>query len=232
MASPSPRAGTRSGTLTSTVWSGAKVPWILATPAAPKALLVSLHGKGGNARASVDLGITTQGVDADLAVLAVSGGNAYWHRRADGRDPSGAVLKELIPMALDAAGLADDAPVAFLGWSMGGYGSLLLASRLPADRVLAVAPMSTALWTSPATAPGAFDGASDYRANDVFAASRRLTGTPIRIVCGTSDPFIAANRAYVARRPKTAHVFDAGGHNGTYWRSHVPGQVRFIAAQL
>lgn len=226
-------AGQAKGVLASRVWAGARVPWLLATPASPRGLLVALHGKGSDAAASVALGITARGVADGLAVVAASGGNGYWHRRADGRDPGGMVLTELIPLALERSGLDSDAPVGFLGWSMGGYGSLLLASRLPRDRLLGVAPMSAALWTSGrATAPGAFDSASDYAANDVFAASRALPGRLVRMVCGTSDPFIAANRAYVARRPATQHVFDAGGHTAAYWSSHVPGQVAFLSRRL
>ncbi|EUA51733.1 putative cONSERVED EXPORTED PROTEIN [Mycobacterium xenopi 3993] len=50
------------------------------------------------------------------------------------------VLNELIPM-LSSQGL-DTSRVAFLGWSMGGYGALLLGSRLGPTRTAAICAVS------------------------------------------------------------------------------------------
>ena len=120
-----------------------------------------------------------QAVEAGLppfAVVAVDGGGSYWHKRASGEDSGAMVLDELIPM-LDSQGL-DTSRVGFLGWSMGGYGALLLGARLGPARTAAICAVSPALWTSSgATAPGAFDGADDYAANSVWglpAARRRF----------------------------------------------------------
>lgn len=55
-------------------------------------------------------------------------GGSYWHKRASGEDSGAMVLSELIPL-LDTHNL-DTSRVAFLGWSMGGYGALLLGGRL------------------------------------------------------------------------------------------------------
>ena len=102
-----------------------------------------------------------------FAVVAVDGGGGYWHKRASGEDSGAMVLDELIPM-LGSQGL-DTSRVAFLGWSMGGYGALLLGARLGAARTAAICAVSPALWTSSgAAAPGAFDGADDYAANTVW----------------------------------------------------------------
>ena len=237
--------GTR-GTLTSTAWAGHRAAWRLAVPTGrtPTALVVSLHGKGGDADATFDLGFQKRCPTTGLALVSVSGGDGYWHRRSDGRDAGGMVLDDLIPLARAVAKLPAEAPVGFIGWSMGGYGSLLLA-RVLADRlsartptggaggVLGVATMSAALWTSPgATAPGSFDDAEDYRAHDVFDKEHRLAGIPVSMDCGTADPFIAANRAYVSRRTTARHTFDDGGHTGGYWSAHAGPQLAWLAGQV
>src|SRR6201999_1916022 len=135
--------------------------------------LIALHGKGSDAATVMAGGVEqglAQAVDAGLppfAVVAVDGGGGYWHKRADGDDSGAMVLNELIPM-LGEQGL-DTSRVAFMGWSMGGYGALLLGARLGAPRTAAITAVSPALWTSPgAAAPGAFDSADDYEANSVW----------------------------------------------------------------
>ncbi len=67
---------------------------------------------------------------------AVDGGNGWWHRRADGEDSGSMVLNEFLPM-LANKGL-DTRRVSFIGWSMGGYGALLLGGALGAARTAAI----------------------------------------------------------------------------------------------
>lgn len=219
--------------MSSRAWAGHSSRMIVSLPTERRAtaLVVSLHGKGGDAEATVTLGFHQSIPSTGLAIASVDGGDGYWHRRADGRDPGALVLDGVIPTALTLAALPPTAPVGFIGWSMGGYGSLLLASALPPKRVLGVAAMSTALWTAPGdTAPGAFDDADDYRRHDVFDAAHRLTGVPVSIACGTSDPFYPANAAYVKGRPATRHTFDAGGHTNDYWSAHAGPLLTWLAS--
>ena len=49
------------------------------------------------------------------------------------------------------------------------------------------------------------------------------------LTCGTSDPFIAANRALAGRLADVEPTFDAGGHDTDYWRSHAGAQVDWLA---
>ena len=135
--------------------------------------MIALHGKGADAAEVMAGGVEqglAQAVAAGLppfAVVAVDGGGGYWHKRASGEDSGAMVLDELIPM-LGGQGL-DTSRVGFLGWSMGGYGALLLGARLGPARTAAICAVSPALWTSSgAAAPGAFDGADDYAANSVW----------------------------------------------------------------
>jgi dienelactone hydrolase len=142
------------------------------------------------------------------------------------------VVDEFVPL-LRHRGL-DTGRLGLHGWSMGGYGALLLAGKdhLP---VRAVAVSSPALFTSAgATAAGAFDDAADFTAHDVLAHPEWLDAVPaIRIDCGESDPFHDATRSFVgrlARRP--AGGFGPGRHDATYWRRVAPAQLRFLGRRL
>jgi hypothetical protein len=228
------------GSFTSAARGGINTNWAIARPPGQTKTLrpiIALHGKGGDA-ASVMAGGVEQGlaqaVDAGLppfAVVSVDGGGGYWHKRADGDDAGAMVLTELIPM-LASQGL-DTSRVGFLGWSMGGYGALLLGARLGAARTAAITAVSPALWMSyGATAPGAFDSAEDWSANNVFGLPA-LGSIPIRIDCGNSDPFLPATKQFIAQLPTPpAGGFSPGGHDGGYWSSQLPAELSWMAPLL
>jgi enterochelin esterase-like enzyme len=159
----------------------------------------------------------------------VDGGrDSYWHRRSDGTDALAMLLEEFIPLVRDRVG---PLPHALMGWSMGGYGALLAAERVP-RQFRAVAPASPALWLSPgATALGAFDSPADFYANDVFAGVGKLRAMKVAVFCGTGDPFYAATRQLSGLMdfPHEAR-FGPGGHDDAYWRSVAPAQLRAIGA--
>lgn len=222
------------GTLTSGYWPGQRIRWRLAVPSSARRppLVIALHGKGGNADAAfgqvhVDDHIRRTG----LAVASIDGGNHYWHRRRSGVDPGAVVLHAFIPLMRRRTGY--DGKLGLIGWSMGGYGALLLATQLGARRAGAVVGSSAALWTSPGlSAPGAFDDREDFLAHDVFARVGRLAGIPVRLDVGRDDPFVRADRTFARALPSTQLTVDDGGHTGAYWAEHAGKQMDWIAAQL
>ncbi len=212
-------------------------------PGAPGSLpvVVCLPGRGGTGNGFIieslrfhDIAsqLRSTGSIPALAIAAVDGGESYWHRRSSGEDRARMLLREFLPLLANAGLGTDGRPVALAGWSMGGYGALLAASRNPtAFRAVAVA--SPALWTSPGeTAEGAFDSAEDYRAHDVFASAASLR-LPLRVDCGTGDPFIDATRAFVARLPSPpAGELTPGCHDTGYWRRITAAQLTWLGQQL
>jgi hypothetical protein len=214
---PAPsRPSTSPGPATSGVLSsravGHDVSWRLALPPGTDSdarlpLALVLHGRGGDADSAFRdlwfdryLAAVVRAGSAPFALASVDGGeDSYWHRRRDGTDAQAMLTDEFLPL-LAEQGLATE-PFGLLGWSMGGYGALLLAETLGAGRVAAVAADSPALWRRFAdSAPGAFDDAADFAAHDVFAGRARLAGIPVRIACGGERPLLPRDPAVPARR--------------------------------
>jgi enterochelin esterase-like enzyme len=170
---------------------------------------------------------------AGVTLASVDGGDYYWHARRAGVDTGAMVVEDFLPLVRRETAYAGK--VAFLGWSMGGYGSLLLASDLGPERVFAVVAESAALWTEPGlSAPGAFDDRADFEAHDVFdpRRTRVLAKIPVRLDCGRSDPFVPGNKAFAEALPSARLTLDEGGHTADYWKGHGPAQLRWVRQQF
>jgi predicted esterase len=192
-------------------------------------LLVLLHGRhdphplswlipsrtGPESMLSNDLfaGLARLGPRAPVVVLLNGGAHSYYHDRRDGRFGS-MILDEAIPDAVRRLG-TKPGRIAIGGISMGGYGALHLAALRPRE-FCAVGGHSAALWESGgASAPGAFDDASDFARNDVFHDA--------------DAAFVAALRH---RDVRVAYHVWPGAHTGSYWRAHMAAYLRFYASAL
>jgi len=226
----------RSGTFRSRHWPGRDISWQLAVQregdADIKPVVVVLHGKGGDAsHAFRILHLDDHAAANRLTLASVDGGDYYWHARRSGVDTGAMVLDDFLPLVRRETGYAGK--IAFLGWSMGGYGSLVLASKLGPTQVAAVVAESAALWTEPGlSAPGAFDDREDFEAHDVFERTDVLARIPVRLDCGRSDPFVPGNKAFASALPSARLTLDPGGHTAGYWQGHGPAQLRWLRQQF
>lgn len=226
-----------------------RVGWAIAYPPgsrgrAPLPVAVALPGRGTSGVGFLHdigypsfLGAWVAGGGAPYAIAGVDGGTSYWHPRADGMNPLAMLVDEFLPL-LDRMSLRTSVFGA-LGVSMGGYGSLLLARQsargaLGGCRLAVAAAASPALWQSAgATAPGAFDDASDWRQwGDLVAQPGVAPDTALWVSCGDSDPFAASTRAYRAATGEPAGGFSPGAHTDGYWRSVAASQVAFVGRHL
>jgi enterochelin esterase-like enzyme len=221
---------------------GREVGWAVAYPPGSQPgqdlpLCLVLHGRGADHRTAFDglrlhehLAAAAVGGVQPFALAAADGGDGYWHARASGDDPMGMLTAELLPL-LAGRGLRTGR-VGVLGWSMGGYGALLLGISEP-GLVAAVAASSPALWTDFTDAsPGAFDGPQDWTEHDVIGRAAELR-VPVRVDCGSGDPFVGATRALGRRLGPGATVeVEAGCHDAAFWRAHAPAQLRLVGQAL
>ncbi len=226
------------GSFISAARGGVLTNWIIARPpgqVGPLRPVIALHGVRGSAKQVMSFGVEqglaqlVQAGRPPFAVVAVDGGDSYWHRRAGGEDAGSMVLNELIPM-LPAMGL-DISRIGFIGWSMGGYGAMLLGARLGPARTAGICAVSPALYQSyTASTIGAFDSYDDWTRNTVFGLPA-LSSIPLRVDCGNDDQFCPATHQFVAQlhRPP-AGGFTPGGHDEAYWRQQLPGELSWLAS--
>jgi poly(3-hydroxybutyrate) depolymerase len=210
-------------------------------------VVIALHGSGSSAAGlarQIAPAMTAARITR-FAVICVDGGQSYWHRRADGDDPVGMILHEVLPRAA-AAGLMTNR-IGITGESMGGYGALLLAERLaaaagPTPRaVAAVAALSPAIFASYADAQTAnhtaFDSPADFASNDVFADLRALRRIPTWVACGADDPFepqaalLRARLAASTGHPVPGGIL-SGCHDDAFWQRNQPDGLSFLATHL
>jgi enterochelin esterase-like enzyme len=238
VAAPAPLPTKVSGSFVSEARGGVVTNYIIARPpgiAGPLRPVIALHGVRGNAKQVMSFGIEealaelVQAGRPPFAVVAVDGGDTYWHRRAGGEDAGSMVLHELIPM-LSTMSL-DITRVGFIGWSMGGYGALLLGARLGPARTAGICAVSPALYQSyTASTLGAFDSYDDWTRNTVFGLPA-LASIPLRIDCGNDDRFAPATRQFIGQlRTPPAGGFTPGGHDEAYWRQQLPGELAWLAS--
>jgi len=181
---------------------------------------LTLHGASTSARDFPSLGLgrfLTDAVSHGAApfVLAGAAGDRLGWRPA-GRDDPQRMLVEDIPAWCAERGF-DTGRMAVWGWSMGGYGALLLALTVP-GLVRSVAALSPAV----------------RRGDPLFAGAQRLLETPIGLWCGRDDDLYEEVRALQRALPTkpVAGGYTTGRHNFGYWSTVIPAAFSFIAATL
>jgi Putative esterase len=236
VAAPAPMPTKVSGSFVSAARGGIPTNYVIARPPgqiAPLRPVIALHGVRGSAKQVMSFGVE-EGLAAmvragrpPFAVVSVDGGDSYWHRRAGGEDAGAMVLNELIPM-LSTMNL-DTTRVGFIGWSMGGYGAMLLGARLGPARTAGICAVSPALYQSyTASTLGAFDSYDDWTRNTVFGQPA-LSTIPLRIDCGNDDRFAPATHQFIAQlRTPPAGGFSPGGHDEAFWRQQLPSELAWL----
>jgi S-formylglutathione hydrolase FrmB len=213
-------------------------------PAAGKrSLLVFLHGHGGSDGTytedeAVYAGLKRLGSRAPVVAFPDGGEHSYWHDRAEG-GWGRYVMAEMIPTVVKRFGI-NPRRVAIGGISMGGFGAYDLALKHP-GRFCAVGGHSPALWFEGGeTAPGAFEDAEDFEANDVVGAVKAdpeaFDGIPVWNDYGSEDPFSVYDEGFVealgaGNADLTTHSWP-GGHERSYWDAHFAAYLRFYADAL
>lgn len=234
-----------SGSFVSEHRLGEETGWSLLRPPGATGdlpLVVALHALGRDHTIALDdtLGLPqylAQVVDRGVppfAIATVDGGRSYWHRRPSGEDAGAMVVDELLPR-LRRHGVTTRR-IGLLGWSMGGYGALRLATVLGPERVAAVVAASPALWQSAHDArPDGFANEREYEEYSVVGRQEQLAGIPVRVDCGTGDPLYREVEAYVDGFPTGADLtstFEPGGHAAAYWRRMLPVELAFLGTRL
>jgi hypothetical protein len=177
-------------------------------------IVFALHGAGSFAAALSSQVATamTAAKTSTFAVICVDGGDAYWHKRADGDDPIGMILHEVLPRVA-AAGLATRR-IGIVGESMGGYGALLLAERISgtaaARQATPAAGAVTAVAAVAAMSPAIFATYADARSADVRAFDSQAALTRHRVPGGIIG----------------------GCHDDAFWLSNLPAALSFIEGHL
>jgi S-formylglutathione hydrolase FrmB len=227
---------------------GGKMPWAVAVPHETATgfgppldtpLVLCLTGLGDDIdMATTGIGFPGFATAAHLNLaFAVPGGGSdlYWHPRSDGRDPLSWAVDEFVAMVeqrFDVGGTPEKR--AALGWSMGGYGALL-AGQLRPYVVGAVAALSPAVFPSYDAArsghSSTFDSAEDWHRYGLWPHLDELT-VPVRIDCGSYDPFAPTARELLKRIPGASGGIESGCHDQAFWRRRATTSLRFLADNL
>lgn len=180
-------------------------------------VLLVLHGGSKTAADFSALGLGRFATDsvrrgnAPFVLAGATGDRLAW--RPSGADNPQRMVHEEIPAWCAERGF-DVGRISACGWSMGGYGSLLLAQTFPGF-------LRSVAAFSPAVSPG----------DDVFAQAGRLRGLPVGLWCGTDDGLITDVRALerALPQPKAAGTYQPGRHSFSYWSTCLPAACDLVA---
>lgn len=180
---------------------------------------IVLHGASATTADFAGFGLPeflTAAVEAGVppfVLVGVDGGRTRWE--GDGTDDPQRMLRDEVPGWCDERGF-DATRIAAHGWSMGGYGALLLAAEHPGWlRSVAV--------LSPAVGGGRLARVVD-----------RLDGDRIALWCGEDDQLLGAVRDLEAAIPggPALAAYGEGAHTRGYWNTVTPAALAFVGESL
>lgn len=150
-----------------------------------------------------------------FVLVGADGGRSGWVGDGAGDDPQ-AMLRDEVPTWSADRGFDTDRLAAY-GWSMGGFGALVMAIRNP-GRLLAVAALSPAV------------GHDD----EVARHAAELDPARTAIWCGTADALHDAVEDLVAHIPggPAIEAYAPGAHTRGYWNRITPEAFAFVGAAL
>lgn len=200
---------------------------------------VMLHGRNGSAGTAIPVpmpGALVRAVAHDrmppFALVAVDGGNSYWHENTPGDDPMRMLLHEL-PGWLRARHLGR--VFAAAGTSMGGFGALLYARRRAerGDPLRAAAAISPAFMTwEEMSKRRAFRDERQWAELDPRNHVAALGPTQLAVWCGAQDPFAEGAREFITRANPSIGYVGPGAHNGAFFDRMVPDLLDFLGAAV
>ena len=186
---------------------------------------LALHGRGSNARSFLDMGTpqfltaATEDGMPPFAVVAVDGGTTYYI------DDTLRMLRDELPVWLADRDMPP--PTAALGISMGAFGALRLARERPLRAVAVAGPALFQSWQEAETRQ-VFRDERHWAANEPLRHPPRV---PLKIWCGTEDPFVDAARAMANRTGAQADI-GPGAHEGGYFLRVFPDMLRFVGDRI
>ena len=148
-----------------------------------------------------------------FVLAGVDGGRIRWESVGD--DDPQAMLRDEVPMWCDELGF-DSSRIAAHGWSMGGYGSLLMAALNPGW-------LASVAVLSPAVGGGLLASRVD-----------QLDGDRVAMWCGTEDAVFDGVEALADEIDDGPAIagFGPGRHTRGYWNTVTPDALRFIGESL
>jgi enterochelin esterase-like enzyme len=228
-----------------------------------------LHGYGDNESAWYQYGLISYYADADPAgiqpmiYVMPQGFNTYWVNKYNGQYPyMDVMVKELVPTIDSLFRTVKDAQHrAVMGYSMGGYGALILPARNPGvfrtgvvlsmsfrtDEQYMAEPQSN--WDSQwGTLFGGIGSSGTARLTDYFIshspfhffknpADPSLQGQRYFIDCGDDEETLSETSDLlhaVMRGEGIRHEYRVrnGAHDWSYWHRSLPEALRFISKSV
>lgn len=149
-----------------------------------------------------------------FVLVGVDGGRTRWEGDGGDDDPQ-RMLRDELPVWCAERGF-DTSRIAAHGWSMGGYGTLLLAASNP-GWLRAVAVLS------PAVGGGRLASIVD-----------RLDGDRVALWCGDDDALYGAVQDLEAAIPGGPAIaeYAPGGHTRSYWNTVTIDALSFVGRSL